>query len=238
MNPAMRPARHRSPFLLVLPLGGPALAPPLAHALITRDQAKDIVIHQVTLPSPDNSEIRVYGAQSYVPPGTSLRQGTGGAPDLAPVTQDSWYFWIDDAPDALFGHGFRHVLVDAKTGSLTNGGGGQYWPVIGGVAHYRGWLDRESTPDLIWPVPPVPTARPRPDRGALELPRWFAPGGPGVEPGAPAPLAVQNAAKKWALILVAEDTTGANGDPRMAEDIHRLGFVQLGCIVILLRRCL
>ncbi len=53
------------------------------------------------------------------------------APEPIPVTEESWFYWIDDAPGAHFVHPNRFVLVSVATGEVTVSEQ-DWWPVLDG----------------------------------------------------------------------------------------------------------
>ncbi len=67
--------------------------------------------------TPDD-ELRAYAADDFTIPGKAVS-----------FTVDSWFFWVDDFPGALFVHPTRFVLVSAETGEISSSVL-QWWLVV------------------------------------------------------------------------------------------------------------
>ena len=111
---------------------------------LSRREAIDILIREVILSSPTRDVLMAFGPQQPLtsndkvePPdrGFDPRQGTVRA-----IEKPTWFFWIDDEPDAKFAHPTRYVYIEADQADprLNNGiivDFQAWWPMINGK-HY------------------------------------------------------------------------------------------------------
>jgi hypothetical protein len=73
-----------------------------------------------------DDELTVYAAEDLTTPGETIE-----------VEEESWFFWIDDAPGAYFVHPNRYVIVSVEEGAVSTSNQ-EWWPVLNG----RGlWLE-------------------------------------------------------------------------------------------------
>ena len=153
-------------------------------------QQRRVIDEVVKLPSLDH-HLRVYGLPEALTPGAQVfsADAESGAAAL-PLTEPSWFFYIDDAPRALFGHGVRYVLLGAQTGSLTVLPA-QAWPERGGVALFGASENGQPSPNLVYATD-AGTAGQR--KGSLTAPLADAIAGPPLCPdGKPG--------KRYALLI-------------------------------------
>jgi hypothetical protein len=198
---AFHPAGLSLLLLAAIP-GSPA-------ADVTRSQALAIVETAYVTGHPEELFLEIYSPLSPLPAGTDVRELFADEPILAVPSTDTWFFWINYLPRARFGHDTRFVGVRKDTGSIEFDIESDWWPVLGGIERYRTFEDRDLSGELAYPVGPKPKGRealrredearrdvatPRPGRPASEGARPLAPPAPG---------------KVCAVVISAEDTTGA-----------------------------
>jgi len=99
------------------------------------EEASQLVIDQVIIPDQLDHRLILFGSPQILTPEDELN--VYAADDLSkpgenlPLTAESWFFWVDDAPYALFTHPTRYVLVNAQSGEITTSNEG-WWPVLNG----------------------------------------------------------------------------------------------------------
>jgi hypothetical protein len=105
---------------------------------ISRDDAINTVITNVIDPHPLGDILYGYAFLSPVPSGTEIGQLSFDSLDsLGTAADSSWFFWLDLAPLANFGHPTKMILVNAQTGAIDLDVDALSWPVIDGVEHYE-----------------------------------------------------------------------------------------------------
>jgi hypothetical protein len=119
--------------------GGEAQAGPS-----TFDQASEIIRQQLIEPADFQGGVIVFGLQEALKPGDVVHayQKEGFEPFPEPVTieEETWFFWIDEAPGGMFAHPTRFVYLTLANGKLSVTEE-QWWPVLNG----RGlWLEDEE----------------------------------------------------------------------------------------------
>ena len=72
-------------------------------------------------------ELQTYAQEDLTTPGETIF-----------VEQESWFFWVDDAPGAYFVHPNRFVLVAVEGGEVTSSDQ-EWWPVLNGKGL---WLEK------------------------------------------------------------------------------------------------
>jgi hypothetical protein len=133
-----------------------ALVPASAEALLSRNQAAQIVINQCILPSPNVSQLVAYqygrtGPDSLLQPGTVLSPYDSSFVTVVPMP--TYFFWINDAPTTFFMHPTRFALVDAQSGFL-NVQPARSWPLINGNDYLKFLEEGNGSPDRIWGMQP------------------------------------------------------------------------------------
>jgi len=132
---------------------GMMLSTSLAHAQLTRQQAVEALFAPGSGVAIDTTNSVVWspfvdfgsgpGFEGLLPTGSTVEpQEVGWLPWPGPghaVTAPAYFFWIDDAPDALFQHPVRFVLVQAAIVSPTVANGGI-------VVSAQGWWPAVTTP--------------------------------------------------------------------------------------------
>jgi len=108
------------------------------------DTASQRVIDDVIQPAALDHPVIVFGLQDPIGPDDdlSLPDIEGYEPSQVPTAPDSpsWFFWIEDAPGALFVHPTRFVLVRRSDGALTVQDQ-EWWPVLNGEPQ---WTDDQA----------------------------------------------------------------------------------------------
>lgn len=130
----------------------------LGEISVTKEQAADIMTVRV-LPQIRNDVIAqtgqmpplmVFAYPRALPAGTVVFQEFEENPPLN-VLRDSWFFFVDLDPEALFGHRAEFVLVDAVDGTVTRRSVFSP-PRIDGQTHYLNIEERFATHDRIYPA--------------------------------------------------------------------------------------
>jgi len=102
---------------------------------LTFEEAAQVVLDEVVKPDDLDHEVIVFGWPEPLTPEDELQ--SFAADDLTLpgetilVNQDSWFFWVDDAPVAYYVHPTRFVLVDVQTGEVSSHDE-EWWPVLNG----------------------------------------------------------------------------------------------------------
>ena len=95
---------------------------------LTLGQAKKLVFEQVIQPSENKDQLLLYTWPDRLGEG-DIVSSYYGSEAVFIVGGPSWFFWIDDEPEARFEHSTRFVLVNALTGEIKVEGSG-FWPFI------------------------------------------------------------------------------------------------------------
>jgi hypothetical protein len=105
------------------------------------EEAAQVVLDEVVKPDDLDHEVIVFGWPEILTAEDELQ--SYAADDLTLpgetilVNQDSWFFWVDDAPVAYYVHPTRFVLVDVQTGEVSSHDE-EWWPVLNGISL---WVD-------------------------------------------------------------------------------------------------
>ena len=114
---------------------GPTDAP-LAAGL-SQAEAAELVLAQLVQPLDPADPLIVFAWPQPLTPQDQLQAyafpRATPAPQPAVITGESWFFWIEDYPGALFAHPSRFVLVERATGSVT-AWDENWWPTLNGSA--------------------------------------------------------------------------------------------------------
>ena len=148
-------------FSLVIPL---ISFPQMASSQLNRDEAVEILISEVVEPSPNKDILMIFGPQNVLLPGTVVEpydtetEPFPGNPRT--IQTKTWFFWIDDEPDAKFVHPTRFVFLEANDTDPTVGNGiivevQGWWPKINGISYYEDFSERLNSPDLVYSSPPT-----------------------------------------------------------------------------------
>jgi hypothetical protein len=136
----------------------------LADELLTRSEAVTVLIEQVINSSDNKDTLMAFGPQEMllsedvVEPfhiGGEMYPGNSHTIDRL-----TWFFWINDEPDARFVHQTRFVYIDASHADPTIEDGIDieiqgWWPKINGIDFYSD-LPGNSHPDLVYGTLPLP----------------------------------------------------------------------------------
>ena len=101
----------------------------------TFEEARQVVLDEVVQPESLDHPVIVFALPDPLRSGDQIgpynKEGYG--PTVVPTTieDDSWFFWIDDAPGARFSHPGRFVLISQATGEVTIAEHA-WWPVLNG----------------------------------------------------------------------------------------------------------
>jgi len=110
---------------------------------LTRQQVIDIVLGQVVVPPTLDHATRVFLGMSALRKGDRVRPFYDGAERT--LDRPTWLAWVDDEPQAFFGHANRYAFVDAYTGrvGVTSE---DWWPVVNDVSLWmsdKEWTDKD-----------------------------------------------------------------------------------------------
>ena len=114
---------------------------PVSETARELQAAIDIVVNEVVRPDSLDHQLIVYMLREPFEAGTevspyapdALPDDVTSLPYLIPqmLGEDEWFFWIDDAPGAQFGHSTRYVFVGVETGDVRVIES-QWWPYVNG----------------------------------------------------------------------------------------------------------
>ena len=123
---------------------------PSAAADLSKEEAVKKVIEKVVLPSPNRETLRAHFWPHPLRPGDVI---TVFRPDGErwTIKEPTWFFWIDDLPEALFGHPARFVYVDVATGAITVQRADS-WPALNGETLWGFAEEREDPRFVIYPL--------------------------------------------------------------------------------------
>ncbi len=109
-----------------------------AHPVPTLEAALAVVVDQVLATDEAVHPVVVYGLAEPLEPGVTVTDLLGSQ-DLV-TERESWFFWIDDAPDARFGHDNRFVYVGVEDGVplVTHHA---FWPELDGAPLFQSGED-------------------------------------------------------------------------------------------------
>ncbi len=101
----------------------------------TFEEARQVVLDQVVQPESLDHPVIVFALPDPLRSGDQIgpynKEGYGPAVVPTTIEDDSWFFWIDDAPGARFCHPGRFVLISQATGEVTVAEHA-WWPVLNG----------------------------------------------------------------------------------------------------------
>ncbi len=173
----------------------------VAPRAMTRDQAIKLVIEQVAQPSKAPRGLRVHLFPDLLPKGSEIVPfdlWTTGKREFFVCEGDTWFFWLDDDPQAQFGHQTRYVMVDALSGRMAVKES-EWWPVVRSKVVWGTTLERSDSKTVVFekpsPLPPVRAGK-----------HTFKPGKPQALPGCEA----------WIVLVCGSDDVGNTFD----EDVR------------------
>ena len=136
------------PYLLPFALLLTACSSSGRSAPLTFEQAAQLVLDEVVHPEELSQPTIVFGLSKPLQPADELHpyEKAGFEPfaEHIGIEDETWFFWIDDAPGAMFVHPNRFVLVKRDSGGLTVQEQ-QWWPVLNGEGLW-------TTEDTYWNV--------------------------------------------------------------------------------------
>ncbi|MBF8255712.1 MAG: hypothetical protein HW375_619 [Anaerolineales bacterium] len=101
----------------------------------TLEEARQVVLDEVVQPESLDHPVIVFALPDPLRSGDQIgpynKEGYGPAVVPTTIEEDSWFFWIDDAPGARFSHPGRFVLISPATGEVTVAEHA-WWPVLNG----------------------------------------------------------------------------------------------------------
>jgi len=101
----------------------------------TFEAARQVVLDQVLLPESLDRPVIVFALAELLEPGDEIgpyhKEGYGPAVEPFSIEEETWFFWIDDAPGAHFAHTNRFVLLP-RSGGVPSVQEYEWWPVLNG----------------------------------------------------------------------------------------------------------
>ena len=192
-------------FILVILI---SFSPQMASSQLTRNEAIEFLISEVIESSPNKDVLMAFGPQDVLLPGTVVvpfdteTEPFPGNPRT--IQTETWFFWIDDEPDAKFVHPTRFVYIDTNNPNPSIGDGivfevQGWWPTINGISHYEDFVERVNSPEVVYGSPPTPT-KPR-----------------GVRPSIPREFLLSSG-KKGAIVVSGSGGASFKGDIKDMKD--------------------
>ena len=142
----------------------------IVQPIMSRQAAADLVEAAVIDLLPEKDVLIGYAPLCQIPGGVDIHDGDADDGRLVTTTADlSWLVWLDLEPFSRFGHPVRHVVVDARTGTVATNAGKRWWPAVDGVSLYDSEDDRNDSPDVVYVGPTSPAAgKSSGDRGEFD----------------------------------------------------------------------
>lgn len=126
------------------------------------EAARQRVLDELVRPDSVDHPVIVFGLNEALQPGDEIRpyhkEGYQPVPVATAIEGETWFFWIDDAPGALFVHPNRFAFVPASGGDITVQDE-EWWPELNGAGL---WIDEDEywDPDnWVWANIEAPQAR-------------------------------------------------------------------------------
>jgi hypothetical protein len=114
-------------------LASAACGPAPGTGPLTFEQATQLVLDEVVQPDQLARPLIVFGLSQPLEVGDRIHpyEKRGFEPFPSPTTVDAptWFFWIDDAPGAMYAHPNRFVFVAQQSGEVTVQDQ-EWWPVL------------------------------------------------------------------------------------------------------------
>lgn len=123
--------------------------PSLVKADLSGSEAVEKVIQQVVLPSPNKDELKAHFWPEPLKAGDVISVFRPGGQSWT-LDGPTWFFWIDDVPEALFGHPTRFVFVDVASGATTVHEADS-WPAVNGETLWGFPEEREDPRFIVYP---------------------------------------------------------------------------------------
>ncbi len=80
---------------------------------LSLDDALDVLLGEVLIPAATSSRVAAYLPSAPLMRGHTISSESGA---LYTIERDTWFVFIDDAPEAFYAHDVRYVFIDAETG--------------------------------------------------------------------------------------------------------------------------
>jgi len=96
------------------------------------------------------SEYFVYGFESALPSGTIITAPRAMGDENFTLQSGTWFFFLDSAPWAPFGHDTRFVMIDGATGNFTVSNETMY-PIIDGRDYWKSVDERLDAANVLYP---------------------------------------------------------------------------------------
>lgn len=103
----------------------------LLKSVITREEASLLVKKELKENGIELEKISIMSPHSIVPEGTEINSSINEENNQT-VKSDSWFFFVNSFPRAMYEHPITIYLVDSNTGGLTSWKSNS-WPVINGT---------------------------------------------------------------------------------------------------------
>jgi hypothetical protein len=122
--------------------------------VITREDAIQIVVERMIDPTTLDHDVMAFLTMKPLEAGDEVAP-LGFPEETETVSAPTWFAWIDDEPDAEFGHATRFVFIAADTGE-TRVLEKEWGPVLNDVqVLWRNLEDWEEARGLIFAHPPI-----------------------------------------------------------------------------------
>lgn len=108
---------------------------------VTFDEAREIVISELVRPDEVQHPLIAFGWRTPLKQGDVVSTEYSGGPAF-PIEQETWFFWLDDAPYKGFAHRTRYIFVHTETG-LWDVHDVDWWPLLNGSSIW-------GTPEEYW----------------------------------------------------------------------------------------
>lgn len=124
----------------------------------TLDEAKQKVINDV-INNATYLNVIMFGATSSFAKDTTITELFRSADDEVKLSEESYIFWVDFHPGAMYVHHSKIVTVTKKDGTL-NTYNWNFWPIIGGISYWNSasqyWDETEwMYQSFVCPVKPI-----------------------------------------------------------------------------------
>lgn len=119
--------------VIALPLAATACGPTAGAGPLTFEQATQLVLDEIVRPDQLTGPVIVFGWPQPLESGDRIhpyeKSGLEPFPDPTTIESPTWFFWIDDAPGAMYAHPNRFAFVAQDSGEVTVQDQ-EWWPVL------------------------------------------------------------------------------------------------------------
>lgn len=130
------------------------LSLPAMGEVMTRDEAIRIVVERIIDPTTLDHDVMAFLTLKPLAVGDQVAP-LGFPEETETVSVPTWFAWIDDEPDAEFGHATRFVFIDADSGEIRILEK-EWGPVLNDVqVLWRSLEDWDEAKGLIFAHPPI-----------------------------------------------------------------------------------